>query len=464
MKAEGGNMERGFSYVVLLLALALSGTSAAGAEEAGTGKKTLITLDECVRRALVSAPELGEAQSDIALAASKLDEAKGYRLPQVEFLGLAGPVPQARGNQVSSPDTIDQSSRLTYYFKGDATITQPLYTFGKIGENMKAADHGIAADRAKKEQVRNEVALKVKEYYYGILLARGMKDLLLDVQDSLKKARDKAQQLFDEGSPNVVLEDIYKLDSFGGEVAGYLAEADKGEQLALAALRSRVGLAPAAEVDIATERLVPGEEAVPELGAVVATAKTRRPEFRQIEEGLKAREALVEAARADYFPDLFLAGYLSGAWAEKRDRVTNPWVPDQYNHGWVGVALGMKWKLDFGITGAKVEGKRAEYSRLLSTRAYAETNIPLQVKKFHLELDEAVKGIKATHDGYTNAKKWVVAAIANFDFGIGSAKEIFDALQQYAKMRAANYQAIYNEKLSRANLVYAAGEEPVAGK
>ncbi|HEY6009148.1 MAG TPA: TolC family protein, partial [Geobacteraceae bacterium] len=237
-----------------------------------------------------------------------------------------------------------------------------------------------------------------------------------------------------------------------------------GEQLGLAALKSRVGVAGDAEVDIATERLTPEEEAVPDLGAIVATARTKRPEFRQIEEGLKAREALVEAARAEYFPDVFLAAYLSGAWAEKRDRVTNPWVPDQYNHGWAGVALGVKWKLDFGITRAKVEGKRAEYSRLLNTREYAAANIPLQIKKYYLEFDEADKGIKATQQGYTNAKKWVVAAIANFDFGIGSAKEIFDALQQYAKMRSAYYQSVYNHKLARANLVYATGEEPLAGK
>ena len=115
--------------------------------------------------------------------------------------------------------------------------------------------HGIEVDRAKKEQVRNEIALKAKEHYYGILLAREMSDLLLDVQDSSKKARDKAQQLFNDRSPNVVLEDIYKLDSFNGEVANYLAEANKGEKLALAALKTRVGLPTDRELGIASEHL-----------------------------------------------------------------------------------------------------------------------------------------------------------------------------------------------------------------
>jgi outer membrane protein len=54
-----------------------------------------------------------------------------------------------------------------------------------------------------------------------------------------------------------------------------------------------------------------------------------------------------------------------------------------------------------------------------------------------------------------------VAALANYDFGVGPAREVFDALQEYAKMRSAYFQAIYNQKMARANLAYATGEEPL---
>lgn len=430
------------------------------AAEPGQGKLVL-DVRECVRRALDTAPELGEAQADIALTATRLDEAKAHRYPQLEILGLTGPVPQARGNQVFSPDSIDQTDRWTWFGRGDATLIQPLYTFGKIAENMKAAGHGIEVDRARKEQRRNEIAVKVKEYYYGLLLARELKELLLEVREDVGKAREKAVKLLDQGSPNVEEMDIYKLDTFAGVVAKYLEEAKKGEALALAALRARLGLPADAALEIAAERLTPDEKRLPGLDAYLDISRARRPEYRQIREGLQAREALVEAARAGWYPDIFLAGYLSAAYAEKRDRVANPWVPDQFNHFWGGVALGLKWKLDFGITGAKVANEQAQYDRLLHTRDFADTNIPLQIRKFHLDLQEADKSIEATRNAYTNAKKWAVAAIANFDFGIGPAKEIFDALQEYAKMRAAYFQSIYNYNLALANLDFAVGEEPL---
>jgi outer membrane protein TolC len=421
-------------------------------------------LRDCIEMALVNAPEMGEAQADIELTASKLDEAKAHRYPQIDFLGLIGPVPQARGNQISSPDSINQTDRWTWFARGDATLVQPLYTFGKISENMKAATHGIEVDRAKKEQSRNEIALKVKEYYYGLLLARELKELLLDVKEDLTKAKDKAAKLLEKGSSNVDEIDIYKLDTFSGEVDKYLEEAKKGEALALAALRTRMNLPADAHLEISTERLTVDDERPAGLQTLLNESRDKRPEYRQLREGLQARKALVEAAKAAWYPDLFLAGYLSGAYAEKRDRISNPWVPDEFNHYWGGVALGIKWKIDFGITRAKVAGEQAQYNRLLSTRDYAERNIPLQIRKSYLELQEAEKSIEATREAYKSAKKWSVAAISNFDFGIGQAKEIFDGLQEYARMRGAYFQSIYNYKIALANIVYATGEEPLAGK
>jgi outer membrane protein len=448
------SMLTGYFLFCLLAVPALAGDSDQG--------KTVLALRDCISRALSSAPELGESQSDIELATSKLKEAKANRYPQIDFIGLIGPVPQARGNQVSSPDKINDTSRLTWFQRGDATLVQPLYTFGKISESMSAATHGIEVDRAKKEQKRNEIALQVKEYYYGLLLARELKEVVLEVKEDLDKARKKAKELLDKGSPNVEQLDIYKLDAFAGEVDKYLEEANKGEALALSALRTRVGLSADAPLDIATERLTPDEEKARPLSEYLQDSLAKRPEYRQISEGLKARESLVKVAKAAYYPDFFIGGYVSGAHADKRTKITNPFVPDEFNHEWGGIALGLKWHLDFGITGAKVSGAVAQYNRLLSTRQYAEQNIPLQIKKSYLDLQESEKSIASTRTAYTNAKKWIVAALANFDFGIGPAKEIFDALENYAKMRSDYFRSIYNNKMAQANLVYAVGETPLS--
>ena len=451
-------------FAIVLVATALVATlSVSQASEEPPRNNLTLSLDDCIRIALKSAPELGEAQADIELTASKLAEAKSYRFPQLNVTTLFGPAPQARAQDflATDRDTI-RLNTLTWFTSADATLIQPLYTFGKISENMKAATHGIEVDRSRKVQRANEIALKVKEYYFGLMLARESKELILEVQDDLDKARTTAKKLLDQGSASVDETDIYKLDAFSGEVAKYLEEAQKGERLALAALRTRLGLPGDAVIEIGgSERLTMGGGVVPEYDTFVEKARARRPEFRQIAEGLKARSALVEAARANYYPDIFLGGLFSWAYAEDRDRINNPYITDPFKHAIGGIALGARWKLDFGITGAKVAGEQAQYNRLLSTKEFADANIPLEIRKYYLELLEAEHSAADTLKAYTNAKKWAVAALANFDFGIGPAKEIFDALQAYARMRAAYFQSLYNYRIARANLDYASGEQPL---
>lgn len=453
------------SIIVLAGTLALFSRTTHAVDD--TAKTRLVLgLDDCVRIALTTAPELGEAQADIDYTFSRLAEAKSNRYPQIEVMTLLGPAPQARRQDISPVVATDKTfkfNELTWFGSADATLIQPLYTFGKISGNMQAATHGIEVDRSRKEQRTNEVVLKVREYYFGLMLARELKEVVLEVQETLDKARGKAQKMLDAGVNGVEEIDIFKLDAFSGEVAKYLEEAKKGEQLALAALKTRLGLPMSAQLEISSERLELDEALIPEFETYLGKARSRRPEFRQIAEGLKARSALVEAAQANYYPDIFLGGLFSWAYAEDRDRIHNPYINDRFKHLNGGLALGARWKLDFGITGARVAGERAQYNRLLSTKEFADTNIPLQIRKYYLDLKEAENTVIATKSAYGNAKKWAVTAVANFDFGLGPAKEILEALQVYARMRAAYFQSIYNCHIARANLDYAIGEPVPAG-
>ena len=141
--------------------------------------------------------------------------------------------------------------------------------------------------------------------------------------------------------------------------------------------------------------------------------------------------------------------------------MNNPYISDSFNHLYGGVALGMRWKIDFGITKSKVSGEQAQLNRLSSTKLYAESYIPLQIKKAWFELNESYNNISTTRNAFQSAKKWGAAALANFDFGVGNPRDVFDAVGVYGKMKAAYYQSIYDFYIAKANLDYAIGENPV---
>lgn len=450
----------------MLAALAFTLTTTTTVLAGSPGKTTLILeLDECIRTALQAAPEIGEAQADLELTSSKLQQAKAYRYPQMDLMALFGPAPGAKREDIAPIVNTDSSfsiKEMTWFTSTDLLITQPLWTFGKISENMKAATHGIEVDKAKKQQKANEVALEVKKYYYGVLLARELKGVLNELQDYMEAGKKKVRQLIADEVPSGDEMDLYKIDAYAGSINKFMAEANKGEQLALTALKARLNLADNMDIEVATERLTMESETAADIATFIERSRTQRPEFKQLKEGLAARTALVDAAKANYYPDLFLAGMISWAYADQRDRINNPYISDRFQHAYGGVALGLKWHLDFGIIGSKVAAEQAQLNRLQSTNSYAEAFIPLQIRKAWLEMQEAEKVVVVTKDAYMSAKKWGAAALANFDFGIGNPRDVFDAVEIYGKMKAEHYQAIYNYKLAKANLDYAIGEMPVA--
>lgn len=433
---------------------------------AGSPARTTMVLDlqGCISAALQSAPELGEAQADIQLTSSKLEQAKAHRYPQIEVMSLFGPAPSARREDIAPVVKTDKAfsvRELTWFASTDLLVTQPLWTFGKISENMKAARHGIEVDKAKKQQKANEIALEVKKYYYGYLLAKEIQNVLSELQLYMTQGKQKVKELIAQESPAGDEMDLFKLDAYSGEVNNFMEAALKGERLALAALKARLGLGEHVDVIPADTQLTIESRVMPDQSATVAKARQLRPEFRQLSEGLQARTALVEAAKAGYYPDIFLAGMLSWAYADDRERIKNPYFSDRFQHTYGGLALGLKWHLDFGITASKVAGEQAQLNRLESTRNYAEAFIPVQVQKALLEMKEAENVVSSSFIAYRSAKKWGAAALANFDFGIGNPRDIYEAVGVYGKMKAAHYQAIHDFNMARANLEYAIGEYPV---
>jgi outer membrane protein len=459
-------------WIFLLIGLFLAPVGLGQAEEVPPPPKTdrpILTLEESIQRAINNNPEIKEAQIQVKISEAKLDEVKANRFPQIELIDILGPSPGAKGgdnsfNSATNPGFTASCTQRTpcgigIFDRVDITLIQPLYTFGKFTNGKEAAAGGMKVDESRAEQKASEIILKVHEYYYGFLLARDLQALVQDIKEKLGSAKEKVERLIDEDSKSVDETDLLKLNTFGGVVERYLNEADKSVDLAHNALGMTIGLGKTDEFEVADTHLKPVDQPLFDLDVYIEKAKLFRPEFTQLREGLRARQALINVAKSDYYPTFFAAGLFSYAVSSNRDYLQNPYVYDPFQHLQTAAVLGLKWDINFGITSAKVESARAEHEKLLETKAFAEAGIPLQVRKAYLEAVEASKNIKATEESYTSARKWMVSAVANFDLGIGEPKDISEALRSYAENRAENYKAIYNYNLALANLDHMTGED-----
>jgi outer membrane protein TolC len=289
-----------------------------------------------------------------------------------------------------------------------------------------------------------------------------LENLALEIGDQLDKTLDKVRRQLDAGAPGVDNIDLFKLQTFQGELHKQLNDIRQGKELALTGLRTLLFLDPNLPISLADQTLEPLPQEAAPVQQYVEDARHLRPEFTQAREGVKAFEALVRATKADYYPVFFFGVFGSLAEATNRDTFTNPFVFDDLHDDAVAPVLGLRWKYNLGITAGKVGEVEAQLGQIQQKHALAEQGIPFQVRQAYLELEQHKANIEATREGFRNGRRWLVAASSNFDLGVGPGKDVADAAVAYAKLRAEYLQAVFHYNIGLAKLDHVAGRDVAA--
>src|SRR5262249_13679292 len=208
---------RSLAILLAVLALASSpiapsaafGQAAPPAPAPGGERRVTLTLEESLRAALTRAPEVRQSQAEAHGIRGKQLQAKGLGYPQLEMTAGIGASPQARGNQVSSPDKKYDLDITGVFFRTSFEIIQPIFTWGLIENARLAADHGVRATQAGVDVKSTEVALRVKQAYWGLVAARSIRDFLLDVRSQVDDAIARTQRLTEGGFTTDL--DVYRL-------------------------------------------------------------------------------------------------------------------------------------------------------------------------------------------------------------------------------------------------------------
>jgi outer membrane protein TolC len=380
----------------------------------------VLGLPELIRMAVSASPEMAAKRSEAKSARTDLAQAKAGYYPQLDSTLVAGPVNDADRPEVSGNRIIDPSPsrwHIGVFGKLDLTLAQPLYTFGKLSNRRDAAASGVAARETGQIQTANEIALRVKELYYGLVLASAGIEATREAGGYFDEARSRMERLLALGSPNVAETDIHRVDIYRADIVRSRAEAEKGAAVAYFALKSLAGLPSGTDFVPADKSLVPGAEELGRPEACVRKALAGRPELKQLELAMSAQKSLEKAARSDRYPSFFAAATGSFAGAPGRETWHNPYITDEFNHVYGGVVAGAKWHFDFGILKARVEKEKAEYERLSHTLAMARLNIPIQVMKFYEDARQWRTAMAAYQRAALASRKWVVAALTSSTWG-----------------------------------------------
>ena len=449
------------SLHLLALAALLAATPAAAqeaeppAEESATVRR--LDADQCAALAVQASGLVREADAKVREWKGRLAEVESVFYPKLWGVGYVAPMFRVRGSPIA-PDVERDYGEWGPYLHLEATLAQPLYTFGRAAAGEEAAQERIAVERARARQVRNAVALEARRMYFMHLYARSMIPILDNARKTLDDALATARREYEAGTGKISRVDLSQLEYGSAELEKQRVRARIGAELSLAALKHTMGLPQEARVELADERLPrPPKAPLPPLAELLQSAASERPEWAQIEHGTQAAISLEQAERLANAPVLFAAGQLNADWTAMRPDAKNPYAWDPYNRLNAGIAVGLQFSLDPAKASAKGDQAEALGEQVDALAAFASTGIPLEVRKARDDAEQAEQLYEISQAGSKSARKWMVFAAAAWGAGTGDASDVLEGLSAWLQSKNGEFESLRDLHTARAALLYATG-------
>ncbi len=409
---------------------------------------SVLSLDEALRLANAQASTFQTAALNERIAAEDVRQAQAAFLPKVSAplsyiytspaLGL--PPGEPRAPSFVSADGIGVTDALVNV-AGDFDLA------GRLRATLAKNRALLAAARAGTDVARRALAQAVVEAYYGLALA--------SAQHRAAETNLAAAQEF---------ENITSLLLSGGEVAPVdltraqlqtiarrdeLERARVNEEVAAGALRVFVGYEFSRPIDAADLTLaIPVDSDYQQFRAEDVS---RRPEFIQLDQQLRAARAEIKIARADRLPSLSYS--VNGGF--DTDSLKAPRLKEH-----TGVSAAVTFSIpifDWGATRSREQQARlrvelAENERIIALRGFTQ-----QFYAARAQVESATRRITSAREGVTKAQDNLAASIARYRAGEAPIVEVTDAQTTLVEQRNALYHAIFDYQTALARLKHATG-------
>lgn len=236
-----------------------------------------------------------------------------------------------------------------------------LLDFGRRGNAWDAAKERLLAANLGFNRKHQEIIFNVQRAFLGLTSLRGKIAVAQSAVDSARAVRESAEAQLRNGLATVPEVSLARQQE--AQAAFDLEDVFERERDAQVALAESIGIPPITPIQVTDFSALPPPAALEDSAdKVIDQALERRPDLIAKVAALRAKEAEVRRARADYFPTLSLGSNVNTI--AGRVKVTGGNQPT----GWFsaaepsyGVGLFLQWNLfEGGATQRKVELAEAE--------------------------------------------------------------------------------------------------------
>ena len=402
--------KRCFCWVFIALLAGCLGMAPEVLASGKTGVKVL-TLDEALRLTLEKNKDIQKAREYRNMVEGRYIEERAAVLPQL---------------QVTAFVSRDRDESLTTFFRGlipveketrsgEIGLTQALYTFGRIGAAIRAAEVGLATADDQLRIFRQAAFRDVSASFYDVLLAKELRALATQILEQRMRHLDEARKKFAAGVAT-------EYDVLAAEVAAENARpavirAENLIRTSREKLKFLLGIPE--QVDVVGKLEAP-PALQPEYEDTVEIAWKNRPELADLRKRLEIAKEVVTIYDAGNLPRIDLkAAY---GW---RQLVFGSTAGD-----------GQEWSAGVYLTfpffdGLRTRGKviqaRTEWANLKIDEAKQLDSISLQSRDAVYAFQESTQIVMALSDTVKQAERLLSMAEKGYEFGVKTKLDVDDA-------------------------------------
>ena len=274
-----------------------------------------LSLNDAVDKIVAQSHDLKKADANVKKAQASLDAVNANRWFKIEgtasYMNMLNIEDFSKSKEITLPPSMgglisdslkDQSVTITIpdnIFQAGVSVTQPIYTFGKIGNAVKGMKSALKISEASKDLTRREVRYAATDLYWT---AKMTDEIVALAKQDLKNARSAKKSLTAAGRAN--RSNLLKIESDIATKEINVSDAEFNRDAAHRMLKIMAG------IDI-NEELVLTDNFPSEFSELNAGELTTTPQWEILGEQVKMYERLARSKRADSYPTLAATGSYS---------------------------------------------------------------------------------------------------------------------------------------------------------
>jgi outer membrane protein TolC len=424
---------------------------AAGALWAGEPLAPELRLSEAVKTALEKHPALRAAGHQTEAAASGVEQARAGFFPRVDlsegFSRSDNPV-YAFGSLLNqgrftsadfAVDKLNHPDPITNW-RTNLSGSVPLFLGGRTILGYQQAQLGRIAAEQGRLRAEHEVIFGVIRAYSAVLLSR---EAMATVQAAVRTAEANlaaAESRYEAGL--VVASDALAARVRLGRLREEAIAADNQVRLSQAALNEAMGL-PLDRAHRLTGQLDLPPAVSEQLNALEASARTQRPDYRQVDLEVQRLEKDVLRAKGALLPTMHLMGNYE---------INNYRFASDGQDSWsVGVVLNLNL-FNGGGDRARIVEAQAIHQRAVAQRERVANAIGLEVHDAFLAFQTARERVGVAREAVAQAEESLRIVQDRYDAGLTTIVELLDSETALTAARTNLTRTLYDATVSQARL------------